>query len=111
MGAFRKQVPNIHRPYRMPGATVLGPIAFIVANLIIYWSGFTTLWKLGIAMLIGYALIGIFMAGDSQRPKLEWRSAQWLVPYLVVMGILSWLGSFGGRGTIPFGLDLLCVAV
>jgi len=111
MGAFREQIPDHHRPYRMPGAKVLAPIAFIIANLIIYWSGFTTLWKLGIAMIVGYVLIGIFMSMDPQRPKLEWRSAQWLVPYLIVMGLLSWLGSFGGRGDIPFGLDLLCVAV
>ena len=42
LGAFRKQVPSHPRPYRMWGAVILSPIAFIFANLIIYWSGFCT---------------------------------------------------------------------
>jgi amino acid transporter len=108
MGAFRKQVPDHHRPYRMPGATVLGPVAFVVSNLIILWSGFTTVWKLGIAMVIGYVLIGIFMAIDTERPKLQWKSAQWLPVYLLGMGIVTWLSSFG-RGTLGFGWDMLVV--
>ena len=108
MGAFRRQVPNHHRPYRMPGATVLGPVAFVVSNLIILWSGFTTVWKLGVAMVIGYVLIGIFMAIDPERPKLQWKSAQWLPFYLLGMGIITWLSSFG-RDTLHFGWDMLVV--
>ncbi len=113
MGALRQQVPDASRPYRMPGAAVLGPIAFIIANLIIYWSGFETIWKLGIAMVVGYVLIAIFMAIDPERPKLQWRSAQWLPVYLILMGVISWQGQFGpnNTGRIPFGIDLLLVAV
>jgi amino acid transporter len=113
MGAFREQVPDHHRPYKMPGAVVLGPLAFIIANLIIYWSGFVTIWKLGIAMVIGYVIIAIFMSFDSERPKLEWKSAQWLPVYLIGMGLISWQGQFGPDNTsnIPFGLDLGVVAV
>jgi amino acid transporter len=118
MGAFRLQVPDTHRPYRMPAAGVLGPIAFIVANLIIYWTGLETIWKLGVCIVIGYIVIGIFMAFDSQRPPLDWRSAQWLPVYLIGMGLISWQGQFSGgavappvnTGNIPFGIDLLVVA-
>ena len=39
LGAFRGQVPEAQRPYRMPGAVWLAPVAFILANLIIYWTG------------------------------------------------------------------------
>jgi amino acid transporter len=113
MGAFRQQVPDHTRPYKMPGAVWLGPLAFIIANLIIYWSGFETIWKLGIAMVVGYVLIAIFMSFDPQRPKLQWRSAQWLPVYLLGMGVISWQGQFGPDNTnnIPFGLDLALVAV
>jgi len=113
LGAFRKQVPDTTRPYRMPGAVVLAPLAFIIANLIIYWSGFETIWKLGIAMVVGYVLIAIFMSFDPQRPKLQWKSAQWFPVYLIGMGIISWQGQFGPDNTnrIPFGIDLLVVAV
>jgi amino acid transporter len=119
LGAFRKQVPDAERPYRMPGAHILGPIAFIVANMIIYWSGLETIWKLGFCIVVGYIVIGIFMAFDDQRPPLDWKSAQWLPVYLIGMGIISWLGRYGGgavappvnTNTIPAWWDMAVVAV
>jgi amino acid transporter len=112
MGAFRRTVPDADRPYRMPAASVLGPVAFIIANLIIYWSGFETIWKLGVCMVIGYVVIGIFMAFDPERPPLDWRSAQWLPVYLLGMGIISWVGQYGpdNTGRLPFWWDMLVVA-
>ncbi|HEV2377402.1 MAG TPA: APC family permease [Streptosporangiaceae bacterium] len=113
MGAFRRQVPEADRPYRMPAARVLAPIAFIIANLIIYWSGFETLWKLGIAMVVGYVLIGLSMAFDKDRPPLDWKAAQWLPVYLIVMGLISWQGQYGpdNTGRIGFGWDILVVTL
>ena len=121
LGAFRGQVPEAPRPYRMPGAVWLAPLAFILANLIIYWSGFEVLWKLAIAIIIGYVLIGISMAFDPQRPPLDWKSAQWLPVYLIGMGIISWQGQYSGTSekhplpptntfNIPFWWDMLVVA-
>ena len=122
LGAFRRTVPDADRPYRMPGATVLAPVGFIISNLIIYWSGFEVIWKLGFVLIIGYVIIGIFMAYDKERPPLDWKSAQWLPVYLVGMGIISWLGQFSGTsekhpvpptnsGLIPFWWDMVVVAL
>ncbi len=122
LGAFRRQVPDTPRPYRMPVATVLAPLAFIIADLLIYWSGFETVWKLGIILIIGYVIIGAFMAFDPQRPPLEWRSAIWLPVWVIGMGIISWQGQYSGSSgssslpptntsNIPFGWDILIVAV
>jgi amino acid transporter len=113
MGAFRRQVPEASRPYRMPGGNVMAPIAFVMANLLIYWGGFETVWKLGVCVVIGYILIGICMAFDKQRPPLDWKSSQWLPVYLIGIGIISWQGQFGpnNTGRIPFWWDLLIVAV
>ena len=118
LGALRGQVPDHVRPYRLPAAPVLAPIAFIIANLIIYWSGFLTIWKLGIVLVIGYVIIGVSMAFDPKRPPLDWRSAQWLPFYLIGMGIISWQGQYSGgaekaplnTGHIAFGLDFAVVA-
>jgi amino acid transporter len=118
MGAFRRQVPDADRPYRVPAAGVLGPLGFIIANLIIYWSGFEAVWKLGLCIVIGYVLIGLSMAFDKQRPPIDWKSAQWLPVYLIGMGIISWQGQFSGgavaapvnTGHIPFWIDMLVVA-
>jgi amino acid transporter len=102
LGAFRGQVPEATRPYKMGGAFFMAPIAFIIANFIIYWSGFIVIWKLGLCILIGYILIGIAMAFDPQRPKLgkaQWYAASWLPVYLIGMGIISWLGQYSGQSS------------
>src|SRR5208337_3483269 len=64
VGAFRGQVPDASRPYRMPAAVVLAPAAFAVADLLIYWSGFEVVWKLGIVLVLGYVIMGTCMAFD-----------------------------------------------
>jgi amino acid transporter len=123
LGAFRGQVPDANRPYRMPAAGVLAPAAFVVAGLLIYWSGFEVLWKLGVVLVIGYVLIGISMATDRERPPLDWKSAAWLPVWLIGMGIISWQGQYSGAPSsdthpqpptntfnIPFWWDMLIVA-
>ena len=118
LGAFRRQVPDATRPYRMPGAAVLAPVSFIIADLLIYWSGFETVWKLGIVLVIGYVLMGVMMAFDPKRPPLQWRSALWLPVWLIGMGIISWQGQYSGgavaaplnTGRIGFWWDILITA-
>jgi amino acid transporter len=119
LGAFRGQVPDTERPYRLPGAIWLAPLAFIIANLLIYWSGFEVVWKLGVVLLIGYIVIGVLMATDKERPPLDWKSAQWLPVWLIGMGIISWQGQYDGgaikspvnTNNIPFWWDIVVVAV
>jgi amino acid transporter len=121
LGAFRGQVPDTNRPYRMPVAGFLAPAAFVVADLLIYWSGFIVVWKLGIVLIIGYVLIGICMAFDQNRPPLDWKSAVWLPVWLLGMGVISWQGQFPLASTpaakaptntfnIPFWWDIVIVA-
>jgi amino acid transporter len=118
MGAFRGQVPEANRPYRMPAAAVLAPAAFIIADLLIYWSGFEVVWKLGVVLVIGYVIMGVLMALDKQRPPLDWKNALWMPAWLVGMGIISWLGQYSGgavqapvnTSTIPFWWDMVVVA-
>jgi amino acid transporter len=118
LGAFRGQVPDATRPYRMPWAPVLAPLSFIVADLLIYWSGFEVVWKLGLILVIGYVLIGISMAFDKQRPPLDWKSAIWLPVWLIGLGIISWQGQYSGgavapplnTNNIPFWWDIVVVA-
>ena len=116
LGAFRRKLPDAERPYKVPAASVMSPLGFVICSMLIYWSGFTTVWKLGVCLAIGYILIGISMAFDKQRPPLDWKSAYWLIPYLIGMGIISWQGQYGGgappdnTGRIPFWWDFLVVA-
>jgi len=113
LGAFRGQVPDASRPYRMPAAGFLAPASFVIADLLIYWSGWEIVWKLGIVLIIGYVLMGISMAFDSQRPPLDWKSAVWLPVWLAGLAIVTWQGQYGpgNTGNIPFWWDMLIVAV
>ena len=74
VGAFRGQVPERHRPYRMPAAWFLAPAAFVVADLLIYWSGFEVIWKLGVVLVIGYVVIGI--SWRSTRSGRRWTGSR-----------------------------------
>src|SRR5215813_13537114 len=118
LGAFRGQVPEASRPYRLPWAQVLAPLSFIIGGLLIYWSGFEVVWKLGVVLVIGYVLIGISMAFDRQRPPLDWKNATWLPAWLIGLGVISWQGQYSGgavaspvnTGHLPFWWDMLAVA-
>jgi amino acid transporter len=122
-GVLRKNDPDRPRPYRLPGGMFWSPVAFIVANLIMYWSGWDTLWRLGIGILIGYVLLAV-SAGLRLNPKvphMDWRSAQWLPVYLIGMGIISWQGRYcssgpasstscGAGNHIPLWWDIVIIA-
>ena len=112
LGVFRRRLPDTERPYRLPWAGVLSPFAFIVANLIILWSGWTTDWKLGVAILLGYAILAIsriFHLND-KPPVLNWKAAMWLPPYLLGMGAIVYMSTFGPKGWIPLWWDMAVVA-
>jgi amino acid transporter len=114
-GVFRKRLPDAHRPWTLPWGTVLSPIAFIIANLLILWSGWKTDWKLGVAILIGYViLVGNRLLGlHTHKPEVHWHSAQWLPVYLIGMGVIVYLSDFGPlkNPVIPLWWDIAAVAV
>jgi amino acid transporter len=115
LGVFRKQLPNAERPYRLPMASVLSPLAFIVSGLIILWSGWDTDWKLGIAILIGYVILALSrgLHLNDKPTHLNWRAASWLPAYLVGMGIIVYISDFGPMKSPVLGdiSGILVVAV
>jgi amino acid transporter len=115
LGVFRSRLPDAERPYRLPRAPVLAPAAFVVANLLILWSGWTTDYKLGLAILIGYVILvanRVFKLNPT-TPQFEVRSAVWLPVYLVGMGLIVYLSDFGPteNPVFPLWWDMLAVAV
>ncbi|MDH6576132.1 APC family permease [Kitasatospora sp. MAP5-34] len=115
-GALRNRLPDRERSYRLPAGGVVSPISFVVASLIIYWSGWETLSKLGYAIVLGYVLLGGYAAyaikkGLPNAPRLDWKAAQWLPVYLIGMGLISWQGGFGGgTGALPLWWDMALIA-
>jgi amino acid transporter len=103
-GVFRKRLPDAERPYRLPAGEFFAPAAFVVSNLIILWSGWTTDWKLGIAILIGYVILTLNLVFDLNpiKPVLNWRAAQWLPVYLIGDGVIVYMSSFGPMNSPVF---------
>jgi amino acid transporter len=115
-GVLRNRLPDRDRPYRLPAGNVVAPLSFAVSSLIIYWSGWNTLWRLGLAIIIGYVLLGAYAAYATAKqlpntPRLDWKAAQWLPVYLIGMGFISWQGGFGdgSQGNIPLWWDIALI--
>jgi amino acid transporter len=105
LGAFRRRLPDADRPYRLPGAAFMAPFGFIISGLVILWSGWDTDWKLGVAILIGYVILGISRAFhlNDRSPHLHWMGASWLPAYLIGMGVIVYLSNFGPMSNPLFG--------
>lgn len=106
---LRCQLPNETRPFRLPAAQLLCLLAFYCCNLISYWTGWETISKLAIAILIGFTLFILTYLKKSKEIGLK--SAIWIIPYLSGLVLISYLGSFGGKNLIIFGWDFLIIGI
>jgi amino acid transporter len=114
-GVFRRRLPQAERPWRAPLGEVLAPLAFIVANLLILWSGWDTDWRLGVAIGIGYVILVVtrLFGLNSESPQLDLRAASWLPFYLVGMGAIVYLSDFGPltNPIFPLWWDIVAVGI
>ncbi|MGO0705515.1 APC family permease [Pseudomonas paracarnis] len=113
VAALRRNAPDMARPFRVKGMAVLGPLSFIIAALIVYWSGWSTVsWLLGlqILMFVVYLLCARWVPTVHLNLKQQVRSSAWLIGFYAVTILLSKLGSFGGIGVISHPFDSLVVA-
>jgi amino acid transporter len=114
VAALRRNAPDMVRPFRVKGMAVLGPLSFIIAALIVYWSGWSTVsWLLGlqILMFVVYLLCARWVPTAHLNHKQQVRSSAWLIGFYAVTILLSKLGSFGGIGAISHPFDTVVVAV
>ena len=114
-GVFRSRLPHVERPFRLPDGEVLSPVAFIVSGLIILWSGWSTDWKLGVAIVLGYLVVGLsrLFRLNSHEPVMQWRWAQRLPVYLIGLGAIVYLSPYGPLSTpvLPLWWDMIVTAV
>ncbi len=115
---LRKTMPNMPRPFKLGGMGFFAPAAFVVASLILYWSGWSIDAPVALILLVGvllYAYGVTTFAPDEQIYSWKYvKAGIWLVVYIVVMLVLTYIGSsqFGApHQIIPYGWDMLVVAV
>ena len=105
LGALRKSKPNLARSYRLPAAGVIAPMSFVMANFIVFWSGWNTVSLLMVVLLVGYILMAISAALhlNAHTPKVDWAAAVWIFPYMIGMTLISYFGNFGDGGLFGVG--------
>jgi amino acid transporter len=111
---LRRTAPTLHRPLRMPALSILAPLAFVLATLMLYWARWP---HTGEIMLLLILPMPIYLYSQARDGWLDFRrhleGAWWLIAYLAAIVALSWAGSteFEGRGYIGYGWDQLCVVI
>jgi amino acid transporter len=102
--AMRKLQPNLRRPFKLSCSLFLSHLAFYVCNLMLYWCGFSILWKLDIALLFGLCITLIY---HRRNPLYCDPTLYWFATYMGVLLWISYLGTFGGIGRLTFPFDLM----
>ncbi|MBS0350645.1 MAG: APC family permease [Proteobacteria bacterium] len=111
--ALRKTRANQPRPFRLPFHWFVSLLTFYVCNLMVFWTGWQTVYHMMLAILIGvvFFIFYVFRQKENIWAK-QWRVSWWLIPYLVGISIISYCGTFGnGHNYIPFGWDFLIVGI
>ena len=111
LASLHKHDGDRERTYSAPVPKVLLPASFCFANLIIYWGGFESTWKLTAAMIVGFGLFayGSSIIGSERMRYL--RNAAWIGPWLIGLCIINYMGRYGSgaKNYLPDWIDLIVV--
>ncbi|RKP43965.1 APC family permease [Trinickia fusca] len=112
--ALRRAATDIERPLRLPLMNVIAPFAFVCASLVLYWAKWPLTGEIILLMVVALPVYFYYQgkAGWSGWGR-DLKAAWWLVAYLPSMAVFSLIGSkqFGGLGVLPYGWDMLAIAV
>jgi amino acid transporter len=113
--AFRRADPAGQAGW-IRGTTVIAPVSFVIATLILYWATWTELRIALPLLLIAVAVYAVNMRTAARRAasfRADIRAGAWLVVYVVAVLVLSAVGSknFGGAGLIPAPWDSVVAGV
>ncbi|WP_436663653.1 APC family permease [Alicyclobacillus acidoterrestris] len=110
VSVLRRTVPNQARPFKVPLLNLTAPVASAVSCLIMYWVG----WPVTGRVMLFFAIGIVFYFIAFRRQKWPWRHVRagiWLVLAMVFIPLMSFLGTFGGRGIVPAPWDSMIVAL
>lgn len=111
--ALRHAAPEMHRPLRLPGLSLIAPFAFVCASLILYWARWPLTGQIIVLVVVALPVYFYYQAKDKWRGfRRDFKASWWLIGYLPCMALCSYIGSkeFGGLGVLPYGWDMLIVA-
>jgi amino acid transporter len=108
LAGLRRRDPDRPRAYRLPAAKVLCPLSFILANFIVYFAGWSTIFWLYMFIVLGFLIFVIYQVAIAaeRRTMIDWRAAVWIIPWLVGLALISWQGQYTSTPNTVFGLTL-----
>jgi amino acid transporter len=95
---LRYQLPDHERGIRLPFIKLWSYVAFLICTLVVYWTGWHVVSKLGLCVIASLILFTSYrlLAKRARAIHMHWRETLWLWPYLMGLSIISELGNFGG---------------
>lgn len=108
LAGLRRTDPDRPRAYKLPAAAFWCPVAFILANCIVYFAGWSNVFWLYMLIVFGFLIFGIYQAflPSDRRTIIDWKAAQWILPWLLGLGAISWQGQYSSVPDKVFGLTM-----
>lgn len=110
---LRRSRSDLPRQFKLWGAGILAPLAFIFSDLIVYWTGFANDNVMFLILVVGFIAYAIYyhFIAKNDPAKFGWRGMSWLLPWFGGLWILSWLSNLGGIGRMGFWPGVLAVTI
>ena len=105
--ALRRQAPTVHRPYRLPAAPWLCPLAFVLSSWAIFWCGWASL-QLAVPLILLPSLGYLLVCGAG---GVEFRAGAWWFLYLGGITFASYLFGSGRPYELDQGSQLFLLSV
>lgn len=112
--ALRKHCPDRPRPFRLPFYKLMSFLAFYICNLMLFWTGWSIVYKLLICISIGTVIYFSHLVWKKNFSAIfeQLLSGIWIFIYFIGFGFLSKCGAYGGGSALlPLGYDFLMIAV
>ncbi len=95
LGALHISDAGRPRSYRMPAPKVILPIAFVSANLILYWGGYNVNLKVIGAIAVGLVIFCIGSVVNHTHAFRTFRNSWWIPVWLGGILVIGYLGRYG----------------
>lgn len=91
--------------FKIPGGSIFAPIAFIAASLIVFWSGWVTVYYAVAILTVGVVIFGLILPiarNSAKRDLSNVKNSIWYILYIAFLLGMTYIGSDGMLNIISF---------
>lgn len=100
--------------YKLPAGYVIAAIAFAAAALIVFWSGWTTVYYSVLILTAAVILFGVILPvarGTASRDLKHITRSLWYIFYIAFLLVMTYIGSDGALSILSFNEATLVTVV